>query len=47
MCCNGIDTFEEEEEVHIKAVKREIVGIEREFVSVQGQMIKYLKELGI
>jgi type I restriction enzyme M protein len=42
-----VDTFEEEEEVDITAVKTEITGIEAELADVQTQMAKYLKELGI
>jgi type I restriction enzyme M protein len=42
-----VDTFEEEEEVDIAAVKAEIAGIEAELVDVQAQMAKYLKKLGV
>ena len=42
-----VDTFEEEAEVDINAVQTEIVRLETELKDVQGQMEKYLKELGI
>jgi type I restriction enzyme M protein len=42
-----VDTFEEEEEVDIKAVKAEIAGIEAELVEVQAKMAKYMEELGV
>jgi type I restriction enzyme M protein len=42
-----VDTFEEEPEVDIGAVKKEIANIEAELVNVQAQMAKYLAELGI
>jgi len=42
-----VDTFEEEEEVDITAVKAEIAKIEEELVKVQKQMAKHLKELGV
>jgi type I restriction enzyme M protein len=41
-----VDTFEEEEEVDITAVKAEIAELEAELVGVQTQMEKFLKELG-
>ena len=42
-----VDTFEEEEEVDIAAVKAEIAEIEGELAKVQKQMAKHLKELGV
>ena len=42
-----VDTFEEEPEVDIKAVQKEIDRLEDELQVVQGQMEKYLKELGV
>lgn len=42
-----VDTFEEEPDVDIDAVKAEIVSIEAELAGVQAQMARYLKELGI
>jgi len=41
-----VDTFEEEEEIDIKAVQREIEDIEKELVDVKKEMEGYLKELG-
>ncbi|NOT78916.1 MAG: type I restriction-modification system subunit M [Bacteriovoracaceae bacterium] len=41
-----VDTFEEEAEIDIKAVQLEINKLEAELVTVQGEMKKYLKELG-
>lgn len=41
-----VDTFEEEEPIDIKAVQGEIDQLETELASVQGEMKKYLKELG-
>lgn len=41
-----VDTFEEEEEVDIPAVMKEIVDIEAELVTTRKEMDKYLKELG-
>ena len=41
-----VDTFEEEAEIDIKAVQQEINKLEAELVVVQGEMKKYLKELG-
>ncbi|MEY2792379.1 MAG: hypothetical protein RJA76_371 [Bacteroidota bacterium] len=40
-----VDTFEEEPEVDIKAVQKEIDRLEDELKAVQGQMDMYLKEL--
>jgi type I restriction enzyme M protein len=42
-----VDTFEEEPDVDITAVKAEIVSIEAELAGVQAQMARYLKELGV
>ena len=42
-----VDTFEEEEEVDIVAVKAEIAGIEKELAQVQKKMTKFMKELGV
>jgi len=42
-----VDTFEEEEEVDIPAVQKEIEEIEEELVQVQAEMKKYLFELGL
>ena len=42
-----VDTFEEEEEIDIKAVQKEIEGLEAELSKVRKQMNKYLKELGL
>lgn len=41
-----VDTFEEEEEVDIPAVQKEIEEIEAELIQVQAEMKKYLEELG-
>ena len=42
-----VDTFEEEEEVDIPAVQKEIEEIEEQLVQVQAEMKKYLEELGL
>ena len=42
-----VDTFEEEAEVDIPAVQREIDALEQELAQVQAQMNDYLKELGL
>ncbi len=42
-----VDTFEEEPEVDIAAVQKEITKLEGELKTVQAEMEKYLKELGI
>jgi len=42
-----VDTFEEEEEIDITAVKVEIAEIEKELAGVQAQMAKFLEELGV
>ena len=40
-----VDTFEEEPEVDIAAVQKEIDKLETELKSVQAEMDKYLKQL--
>jgi type I restriction enzyme M protein len=42
-----VDTFEEEAEINLGAVKKEIAGLEKELVAVRARMDKYLKELGV
>ena len=42
-----VDTFEEEEEVDIKAVQQEIEALEKELAKTQKKMKGYLKELGL
>jgi type I restriction enzyme M protein len=42
-----VDTFEEEEEIDLGAVKKEIAGLEKELVEVRKKMDGYLKELGL
>lgn len=42
-----VDTFEEEEEIDIKAVQKEINKLEEELAKVQKEMARHLKELGI
>lgn len=42
-----VDTFEEEEEVDIVAIKAEIVQIETELAEVQGKMAEFMKKLGV
>ena len=42
-----VDTFEEEAEVDLKAVKKEIAGLEKQLVTVRAKMDGYLKELGL
>jgi type I restriction enzyme M protein len=42
-----VDTFEEEEEIDLAAVKKEIAGLEKELVVVRAKMDRYLKELGL
>ncbi len=42
-----VDTFEEEPLVDIEDVERNIASIEKELAQVQGQMKKYLEELGL
>ena len=41
-----VDTFEEEEEIDIPAVRKEIEGLEKELTDVRKEMDGYLKELG-
>ncbi len=41
-----VDTFEEEPEIDIAEVQKEIEQLERELKEVQGKMTDYLKELG-
>jgi type I restriction enzyme M protein len=41
-----VDTFEEEEEVDIKAVQDEINLLKNQIADVESDMEKYLKELG-
>ena len=40
-----VDTFEEEEEIDIKAVQKEIEALEKELVTTRKKMNKHLKEL--
>ncbi len=42
-----VDTFEEEQEIDLAAVKREIAQLEGELATVRKQMDAYLKELGL
>lgn len=42
-----VDTFEEEEEIDIKAVQEEISKLEAELASTRKEMAHYLKELGL
>ena len=42
-----VDTFEEEEEIDIRAVQTRIDELEKELVDVKKEMQKYLNELGI
>ncbi len=42
-----VDTFEEEEEIDIPAVQKEIKQIESELAETQAKMNGYLKELGL
>ncbi|MGR3303248.1 MAG: type I restriction-modification system subunit M [Candidatus Scalindua sp.] len=42
-----VDTFEEEEEIDIGVVQKEIDGLEVELVKTRKEMSKYLKELGL
>ena len=41
-----VDTYEEEAEIDITAVQKEIDQLETELAEVQGKMKEYLKELG-
>lgn len=42
-----VDTFEEEEEIDVAAVEKEIERLEGELVEVRARMKQYLKELGV
>ena len=42
-----VDTFEEEAEIDLGAVKKEITGLEKELTAVRAKMDGYLKELGL
>jgi len=42
-----VDTFEEEEEIDLVTVKKEIAGLEKELAVVRAKMNAYLKELGL
>jgi len=42
-----VDTFEEEQEIDIKAVQKEITKIEKQLADTRKQMDGYLKELGM
>jgi type I restriction enzyme M protein len=42
-----VDTFEEEEEIDVVEVQREIEQIENDLTQVRGKMAQYLKELGV
>ncbi|MBA2621033.1 MAG: type I restriction-modification system subunit M [Acidobacteria bacterium] len=42
-----VDTFEDEEEIDIKAVQAEIINLERELVQVRSRMDEYLRELNL
>ena len=42
-----VDTFEDEEDIDIRAVQEEIDDLDAELVQVQEQMAGYLKELGL
>jgi len=42
-----VDTFEEEKEIDLNAVKKRILGLEKELSNIQLQMEKYLIELEI
>ena len=41
-----VDTFEEEEQIDVTKVQKEIEKLEGELISVQEEMNGYLKELG-
>lgn len=41
-----VDTFEEEEEINIEEVQKEIAELEKQLAQVRGEMNKYLEELG-
>jgi type I restriction enzyme M protein len=42
-----VDTFEEEEEIDIKAVQTEIDGLEEQLAETRKEMAKHLKDLGL
>ncbi len=42
-----VDTFVEEAEIDLKAVKKEIATLEKELTTVRAKMDSYLKELGV
>jgi type I restriction enzyme M protein len=42
-----VDTFEEDEEIDIKANLKELVEINKELVKLEKEMAGYLKALGI
>ena len=42
-----VDTFEEEEEIDVAAVEKEIERLEGELIEVRAKMKAYLKELGL
>jgi type I restriction enzyme M protein len=42
-----VDTFEEEEEIDIAAVQREIDDLEAQLAKTRKEMAKHLKELGL
>ena len=42
-----VDTFEEEEEIDVAAVEKEIERLEGELAEVRAKMKAYLKELGV
>ena len=42
-----VDTFEEEEEIDIKAVQQELKQIDKEIAEVDKELNVYLKELGL
>lgn len=42
-----VDTFEEEEEIDVAAVEKEIERLEGELAEVRARMKQYLKELGV
>ena len=42
-----VDTFEEEEEIDIAEVQKEIEGLESQLLEVRGKMTDYLKQLGV
>ena len=42
-----VDTFEEEEEIDIKAVQQDLKQIDKEITEVDKKLNVYLKELGL